>query len=108
MRQTSKNKNTITRLELCELLGITLNTLSGRLLNHHYTQLIPERVNGSSSAFVYDKEKALEWIKEWNGEAKKASTVKLMKLNVKWGKPREIVQRLDKLKKEYYSQLNTD
>jgi hypothetical protein len=104
MRQPSKNKDTITRRELCDLLGITLNTLSGRLLSHHYTPLIPERVNGGSSAFVYDREKAMEWIREWNGEAKKRPTVKLMNLNIKWGQPHAIVQKLDKLKKEYYSQ----
>jgi hypothetical protein len=108
MQQKSKTKDTITRRELCELTGLSLNTLNGRLLNYKYTQLVPERLNGRCSAYVYDRQKALEWIKEWNGEAKKEPAIKLMNLSVKWGKPHAIVQKLDNLEKQFYSQHITD
>jgi hypothetical protein len=108
MKQKSKTKDTITRREMCQLTGLALNTINGRLLSNNYTKLVPSRVEGGSSAFVYNREKAMEWIKEWNGEAKKKPAFKLMVLNVKPKKHKKTVQSLDNLKKPSYHQEISD
>jgi hypothetical protein len=102
MMQNAQSKDTITRRELCELTGLSMNTLNGRLNNYKYTQLVP--VKGTHRTFLYDRQKALEWIKEWDGEITKEPTIKLMILNVKPQKPKKYSQKMDKVKKPYYSQ----
>lgn len=102
--------NTVTKKRLCEIFDISYNTLQ-----HHFTNAEtnpPQTLGKIGNQLVYDLDLAVQWVKFWQSrDNRKKSDVKipkLMNLAVKWGKPRQIVQKLDKLKKEYYSQHITE
>jgi hypothetical protein len=102
--------NTITKKRLCELFDISYNTLQ-----HHFTNELtnpPQPLGKVGNQLVYDMDLCVQWVKFWQAgkhlKPAKTEIPKLMNLNVKWGKPRENVQKLDKIRKEFYSQHITD
>jgi phage terminase Nu1 subunit (DNA packaging protein) len=105
-----KMTNTITKKRLCELFDVSYNTLQQQFTNGLSNP--PEPIGKVKNNLVYDMDLAVQWVNSWQARKEKNNRQpvihKLMNLNVKWGKPREIVQRLDKLKKEYYSQDITE
>jgi hypothetical protein len=103
------SNQTITKKRLCELFDISYNTLQ-----HHFQNELtnpPQPLGKVKNQLVYDLDLSVQWVKFWQAgkhlKPSKTEIPKLMNLNVKWGKPHAIVQKLDNLNKEYYSQVTT-
>lgn len=106
---TEKN-NLITRKELCQVTGVSYNELVQNFRNELTNT--PVCVKRVGHEWLYERDAAIEWVNYWRSGAHKkrlqAQHPKLMNLNVKGGKPRAIVQKLDNLEKESYSQDITE
>jgi hypothetical protein len=100
------SNQTITKKRLCELFDISYDSLQNQFQNGLTHP--PQPLGKVGNQLVYDMDLAVQWVKFWKSgqHLKKPQTnvPKLMNLNVKWGKPNAIVQKLDNLEKEFYSQ----
>jgi AraC-like DNA-binding protein len=103
---TEERKKLISRKELCQVTGVSYNELVQQFRNELTNT--PVCVQREGHEWLYERDAAIEWVHYWRSGAHKKRLQeqhpKLMHLAVKWGKPREIVQKLDKLEKEFYSQ----
>jgi hypothetical protein len=97
---------TITKKRISEMFGVSYNTIQQQFRNGLSNP--PEPLGKVGNQFIYDLDLVLQWVNDWQSRdnRKKPEIIvpKLMNLNVKWGKPREIVLKLDNLKKQSYSQ----
>jgi hypothetical protein len=95
----------ITKRELCALFEISYNTIQQQFSNGLSTPPLPVGKQGKSE-FLYEKEEAIKWVElflsaDFNKKSKPIKP-KLMNLNVKWGKPRETIQKLDNIEKVFF------
>jgi hypothetical protein len=98
--------DTITRKQLSQLMGISYNAC---------VQIMRNKCNGTLEALgkegnmlFYNKSDALKWVQEWAEERdrkqRKVEPQKLMILNVNPQKPKKVVQIMDNVKNQFYSQ----
>jgi hypothetical protein len=101
---------TITRKQLSKLMGISYNGCVQIMRNQCNGTL--EALGKEGNMLFYDKQEALKWAQEWaeNRDRKqlKPEIPKLMFLNVRPKKNKVIVQKIDNMKNQYYSQHITE
>lgn len=107
----TEQKNLISRIELCQVTGVSYNELVQQFRRGDSSRARPTTplcIGKDGHNQLYERDAAIEWVHYWrSGEHKKrlqAQSPKLMILNVKRKKLKKTVQTLDNLKIQVYSQ----